>query len=372
MQELFYGVLRNLTLLDFWIAQLRPAKIEAEGRDLLRLGLYQVMLLKTSPHAAVFETVQVAPARSRKLVNAVLRRALREEEPLRQAALRQPPHVQWSEPEFLLEKWSRQFGAETALALCHWNNRPAPVYARINRLKISVPDFMERYPAACLLPGEENFVSFSNPIKAIEEGDCYAQDPSTVIACELLDAAPGEMVLDACAAPGGKTACLAEMMTNQGTLIATDRDPARLIRLRENLVRLGVNNTSVLQCDWRDPVSIERTALAESSFDKILLDAPCTNTGVMRRRVDVRWRLRRGDFKRMAAQQLEILRGVARFLRPGGSLVYSTCSLEPEENRNVVERFLKEHGEFRLTNEKESLPFHEHFDGAYAALLSCS
>jgi 16S rRNA (cytosine967-C5)-methyltransferase len=371
-QELFYGVLRNLTLLDFWIGQLRPSQIEAAARDLLRLGLYQVLLIQTSPHAAVFETVKLAPDRLRKLINAVLRRAVREQERLKEAAQGQPVHLQWSEPEFLVEKWSRQFGAEAALELCAWNNRPAPVYARINRLKISVPDFLQRYRPGHLLPEQENFVLFPGTTNAIQSGDCYVQDPSTTLACELLGPAPGETVLDACAAPGGKSAQLAEMMANQGTLIAADRDAQRLARLRENLLRLGVTNARVIDCDWREPGAIEAAGLLAASFDKILVDAPCTNTGVMRRRVDLRWRLRPDDFARMAAQQLEILHGVAPFLRRGGLLVYSTCSLEQEENRAVVERFLKEARNFRLTSWRESFPFRDQFDGAYAALLSRS
>jgi 16S rRNA (cytosine967-C5)-methyltransferase len=371
-QELFYAVLRNLSLLDFWIAQLRSPKIEPAARDLLRLGLCQIMLLETSPHAAVFETVQLAPSRLRKLINAVLRRAVRETAQLREAARREPPHIQWSEPAFLLEKWTRQFGPEAALELAAWNNRPAPVYARINQLKMSLPDFLARYSVAAPLPSRENFVSFSGATNAIENGDCYAQDPSTGMACELLNPGPGEIVLDACAAPGGKTAWLAEIMSNRGMLVATDREEERLARLSANLVRLGVANTQVIRCDWRDPSSIAAAGLAAASFDKILLDAPCTNTGVMRRRVDARWRLRPDDFARMAAEQLEILRAITAFLRPGGALVYSTCSLEPEENRDVVENFLREQKHFRLALERQSLPFRDHFDGAYAALLSTS
>ncbi len=365
--ELFYGVLRNLTLLDFWIAQLRSEPIDDGTRDLLRLGLYQIMLIDTAAHAAVFETVELAPRRARKLINAVLRRALREKEQLDETARRQALHILWSEPEFLVEKWSRQFGREATIELCAWNNRPAPVYARINRLKTNINDFLSRHHPGHLLPQRENFVYFPGPRTAMQAGDCYVQDPSTMVACDLLAPEPGERVLDACAAPGGKTAYLAELMQNQGNIIAADRDAERLVRLRENLVRLGVRNAEVVQCDWRDPGSIERCGLGERSFDKILLDAPCSNTGVMRRRVDVRWRLRPDEFERMAVQQLEILRAVAPFLKEEGSLVYSTCSLEPEENGALMEKFLESQPDFGLTNTKDSLPFRDHFDGAYAA-----
>ncbi len=367
--ELFYGVLRNLTLLDFWIAQLRSGPIEANARDLLRLGLYQIMLLETAAHAAVFETVKLAGPRKRPLVNAILRRALREQVALTKQAEAQPVHVRFSAPEFLVEKWSQQFGAEAALELCQWNNRPAPVYARINRLQASAAEFLRRYDGSALLPGRANFASLPEPAVAARAGHAYLQDPSTALACELLRPAPGETVLDACAAPGGKSAYLAEMMQNTGALVAADQEEARLERLRGNLVRLGVQNARLVGCNWLDESSVRAAGWEDHFFDKILVDAPCSNSGVMRRRVDVRWRLRPGDFTRMHRHQLAILGTVAPLLKPGGSLVYSTCSLEPEENDEVLEAFLRTQPGFRLTDRKETLPFRDAIDGAFAARL---
>jgi 16S rRNA (cytosine967-C5)-methyltransferase len=281
----------------------------------------------------------------------------------------QPLAVRYSEPEFLIEKWRQQFGDEAALELCRWNNQPAPVYARINRLRMSNEEFLRHHPGAVLFSSSSNFVKLPHPAVAAQRGDCYVQDPSTAVACQLLDPHPGEVVLDACAAPGGKTGYLAEMMANQGTIIAVDHEESRLRRLRENLVRLGVTSARVVSCDWTHDRSVRAAGWKEQSFDKILLDAPCTNTGVMRRRVDVRWRLRPDDFARMQREQLTILRAVAPLLRPGGSLVYSTCSLEPEENENVLKRFLDESLDFSLVTRSESLPFRDHFDGAFAARL---
>ena len=367
--EIFYGVLRNLTLLDFWIDRLRSDRLEAAARDLLRLGLYQIMVLEVAPHAAVFETVELAPARTRSLINAVLRRALREKNSLTNLANTQPIAVRYSQPAFLIEKWVRQFGEEATLEFCRWNNQPALVYARVNGLKVSIEEFLQRYPESALVSHSVNFVTLSHPAAAAQGGDCYVQDPSTAIACELLGPQPRERVLDACAAPGGKAAYLAEMMSNEGTLIAADREESRLQRLRENLVKLGVTNARVVACDWTNDRSVRATGLAEGSFDKILLDVPCTNTGAMRRRVDVRWRLRPDDFARMAEEQLTILRAVAPLLKPGGSLVYSTCSVEPEENDEVVRTFLAQRSEFCLKTCRESLPFRDHFDGAFAAHL---
>ncbi len=370
--ELFYGALRNLSLLDFWIAQLRPASVDLNSRDLLRLGLYQVLLLEAAAHAAVYETVELAPPRARGLVNALLRRALRERESLTSAAAQQPLAVRYSEPEFLVAKWTRQFGAETVAELCRWNNQAAIVHARINSLNISAADFARKYPESVSLGPRAGFVALPHPAAALANGDCYIQDPSTTLAAELLAPTPNETVLDACAAPGGKSAQLAGLMKNSGTLISADRDEARLDRLRENLNRLGVANVAIVRCNWLDPDSIRAAAFQAQTFHKILVDAPCSNTGVMRRRVDVRWRLRPDDFSRMQSQQLTILRNVATLLKPGGSLVYSTCSLEPEENETVVARFLEEQLAFRLTSSEQSVPWRDGCDGAFAARLELS
>jgi 16S rRNA (cytosine967-C5)-methyltransferase len=367
--ELFYGVLRNLTLLDFWIRELRSALVDQSARNILRLGLYQTLLIDTAAHAAVYETVELARPRARPLINAILRRALRQKQAMTSLAEAQPPSVRFSLPEFLFAKWSRQFGVAAALKLCQWNNQPALVYARINGLRTTAAEFLQRYESASLLPGSANFAGLSDPATALRVGDCYLQDPSTAIACELLRPTAGENTLDACAAPGGKAAYLAEMMKNEGTLVVADQNEARLERLRENFVRLGIANARVLRCDWADESSVRAAGLAEQSFDKILVDAPCTNTGVMRRRVDLRWRLQRADFSRMPRQQLAILKAVAPLLKPGGSLVYSTCSLEPEENEAVVTAFQQVQPALRLTKRAESLPFRDAIDGAFATRL---
>ncbi len=367
--ELFYGALRNLTLLDFWISELRSAPVDPNSRDLLRLGLYQVLLLQTAAHAAVYETVALAPARARGLVNALLRRALREQDSLTIRAAAAPPALRWSEPPFLVEKWTRQFGETASEELCRWNNQPAPIYARVNPLRLDVAGFVAKYSEAQPLAEHPGFVRLPDPARALAEGDCYMQDPSTLLAGGLLAPAPNDNVLDACAAPGGKAAHLAGRIQNRGTLVAADRDESRIARLRENLARLGVE-ARVVRCDWLDPESIRQANFAPESFDKILIDAPCSNTGVMRRRVDVRWRLRPDDVLRMQSQQLAILRQVAPLLKRGGALVYSTCSIEPEENEAVVEAFLREHPAFSLTTSESRLPFRDRCDGAFAARLS--
>jgi 16S rRNA (cytosine967-C5)-methyltransferase len=367
--ELFYGVLRNLTLLDFWIGCLRASRIESIVRDILRLGLYQLFLLKVPEHAAVHETVSLALHKQRALVNGILRAATRKRSELLARADAQPLSVRTSHPQFLVEQWQQHFGAERAEELCKWNNRPAPIYARINRLKIEPKAFLQVYPDSRPVPGNRDFVEFNTlPAAALGSGHCYIQDPSTLIACKLLDPKPAEKILDACAAPGGKTSYLAQLMRNRGTIIACDHDRWRLQLLKENVARLDATAVHAVRHDWMRE-HLPREILSIAPFDRVLVDVPCTNTGVMRRRIDVRWRLRPEDFTRMPNEQFIITGSVLRLLKPGGVLVYSTCSLEPEENEQVVRRLLTELPGLRLEAKRDSLPFREGFDGAFATRL---
>jgi len=370
--ELFYGVLRNLTLLDFWIGCLRASRLESNVRDILRLGLYQLLLLETPEHAAVYESVAIASGKQRSIINAVLRTAIRQQTELIAQGNAQPLFVRTSHPQFLVERWQEHFGAENTEELCNRNNRPAPMYGRINRLKIDAETFLQLYPDSRLLPGNPDFVEFNTlATAALDSGHCYVQDPSTAIACQLLDPQPGEIILDACAAPGGKTAYLAQLMQNRGVIISCDRDRDRLQILKDNVGRIGATIVRTVHHDWRrNRLSDEIQSIAP--FDRILLDAPCTNTGVIRRRIDVRWRLRFEDFSRMSNEQSIISRAVFPLLKRGGTLVYSTCSLEPEENQELVHRLRAELPTLGLEAIKDSFPFRDGFDGAFAAKLSAA
>src|SRR5215469_104363 len=367
--DLFYGVLRNLTLLDLWIGCLRASRIESNVRDILRLGLYQVFLLKTPEHAAVHETVAITPEKQRPIINAVLRAATRQRDELLERAHTQPLFVRTSHPEFLVGRWQQHFGVQDTHELCKWNNRPAPIYGRINLLKTDPETFLRQYPDSKALCGNPDFVEFCTlPTAALDSGHCYIQDPSTEIACRLLDPKPGERILDACAAPGGKAAYLAQLMENRGVIIASDRERERLEILKGNVGRLGASIVRAVHHDWTRNVLPEEI-VSIAPFDRILLDAPCTNTGVIRRRIDVRWRLRPEDFSRISNEQLIISRAVFHLLKPGGILVYSTCSLEPEENEKVVRQLRTEVPALALEAQKDSLPFRDGFDGAFATKL---
>lgn len=365
--ELFYGVLRNLTLLDFWIGSLRNSRVDVDLRDILRLGLYQLLLTDISEHAAVYETVELAPKTRRGVINGILRNAARERDELLKKAKAQPLYVRTSHPKFLVTRWEKIFGWENTDRLCAWNNQPPPIYARINRLKIDKDQFLQTYPESRPLLANPDFVEFrSLGRNALARGHCYVQDPSTALACRMVDPKPGDKILDACAAPGGKTSYLAQLMQNQGLIVACERDPKRIDLLDKNLSQLGVQIAQSAGCDWvRDRTPIEIKSLAP--FDRILVDVPCSNTGVMRRRVDVRWRLTSDDFKRMARRQMSILRNVMSLLRSDGILVYSTCSLEPEENEEIVAQLAHGVSDLSLVQQESVLPFREHFDGAFVA-----
>jgi 16S rRNA (cytosine967-C5)-methyltransferase len=363
--ETFYGVIRNRSYLDFIIQRFRPTGLDMPTRQVLRLGVYQLYKMRIPDHAAVYETVNIAgPART--LVNAVLRKTIAEKEHILQQLRDAPAHIRYSHPEFLWQKWESRHGGRLAEELCAWNNEPAKIYVRANRLRVTPGELIESFPGAKVVDVHPDCLEVDRlPLSWISSGVAYVQDPSTLLACDLLDPKPGEVVLDACAAPGGKTGYMAQNMQNQGSLVACDYDKLRLARLEQNLTRLGVSNSTIVLLDWLQQTS----AFKPETFDAILVDAPCTNTGVIRRRTDVRWRLTPQDFPRMQHLQGRIVKATVQFLKSGGRLVYSTCSIEPEENESVVAYIDKEVPELSFVETKSSMPIHDHLDGAFAALF---
>jgi 16S rRNA (cytosine967-C5)-methyltransferase len=267
----------------------------------------------------------------------------------------------------LVQRWTRQFGPADTERLCQWNNSPADILVRVNELKVSVGELMRAGGGEPLNTHPLMLRMEKLPIPWIVSGLCYVQDPSTLMACELLAPRPGERVLDACAAPGGKTSYLAQLMRNEGEIVACDVSAERLTRMRGNLERLSVSNVQVRRVDW---LNAPLPATEAGKFDRILLDAPCSNTGVIRRRVDVRWRLSGEDFTRMPDTQTALIRNLATLLKPGGTLVYSTCSMEPEENDGVIRRISKEAPELKFKKARRTLPFRDNMDGAFAAVFT--
>ncbi|MBV9299292.1 MAG: 16S rRNA (cytosine(967)-C(5))-methyltransferase RsmB [Verrucomicrobia bacterium] len=364
--ETFYGVIRNRSYLDFIIQRFRSSGLDMPTRQVLRLGVYQLYKMRIPDHAAVYETVNIAGA-ARTLVNAVLRKTIAEKDHILRQLQDAPVHIRYSHPEFLWHKWESRHGGKLAEELCAWNNEPAKIYVRANRLRVTPGELIESFPGAKLLDVHPDCLEVHRlPLSWISSGVAYVQDPSTLVACDLLDPKPGEVVLDACAAPGGKAGYMAQKMENQGTLVACDYDKLRLARLEQNLLRLGVSNTKIVLLDWLEHAS---APFNPDTFDAILVDVPCTNTGVIRRRTDVKWRLSPQDFPRMQHLQARIVKATIQLLKSGGRLVYSTCSIEPEENERVVDYIDREVPELRFSQARSSMPIHDHLDGAFAALF---
>jgi 16S rRNA (cytosine967-C5)-methyltransferase len=385
-QEIVYGVVRWQAALDWLIARKTGGREQKPAlQNLLRLGLYQIFWLDRIPdHAAVHETVELAKqggfGPQAGFVNAVLRGYLREAAETKQLLSElkiSNPAIGHSHPQWLVEKWQKQFGDERTQQLLEWNNTPPKTFGRVNSLKTDAVRLVEKWREENVEYDfvrrdwlEENFVFElkSHPplhsLPSFRDGWFYIQDPSTLLAVRELGAQPGETILDLCAAPGGKATFIAQLMNNEGRIVAQDVSEDRLKLIQENCARLGVVNV--------EAVSNSSFFILYSSFDRVLVDAPCSNTGVMRRRVDLRWRISPEEIARLRQTQLNLLQLAATKLKSGGILVYSTCSLEPEENSEIVNEFLREHQNFKLEKECQLLPFADIVDGAYVARLKCS
>lgn len=385
VHELTFGAVRWQATLDWLIARKTAGRTQKPLLQiLLRLGLYQLFWLDRVPdHAAVHESVQLARelglGPQSGFVNAVLRGCLREREALERelADLRiREPHVGYSHPEWLCERWDKRWGREKLGALLEWNNTPPPVFLRVNTLKATPEKLAAQLEAegVCFTPrpfpwagADLVFELRAHPalatLPSFQQGLFYVQDPSTLLAVHELDPQPGETVLDLCAAPGGKSTYLAQLMGNQGIVAAEELDGPRRELIRQNCARLDATCVRIASAP---APGAPRDALR---YDRILVDAPCSNSGVMRRRVELRWRIQPGEIQRLQRVQLDLLQQAATRLKPGGMLVYSTCSLEPEENSGVVEQFLSGHPGFGQESARELIPFVDGVDGAFVARL---
>lgn len=360
-QHLFFGVVRWRRRIDAALGGLtaRPprrrvvAALYVAAFELIESGGGSVAPIV---HHAVERVKRLASLPEANLVNAVARKMAP-----RLASPDGAPAVAWSHPDWLVARWTRQFGGEAAWKLLEWNQTPAPVRVRW-RAAGSPPAFLQptRWPGFFDVIGGH----WSDVVSLAGEGALYVQDPATRLSVDLLSPEPGEHILDACAAPGGKALMIADRM-QRGELTAIDIPPARLDRLRSNLALVPAGmKVGVIAKDVRAFARERAAGGAGAFFDAVLLDAPCSNTGVMRHRVDVKWRLQEADFTRHARQQGELLQACARLVRPGGRLVYSTCSIDPAENEEVVELFLRASSAWRLEASRVSHPWLDGHDGA--------
>ena len=345
VQDLVYTVIRRLRPLRKVLGALVTKWPKGELEALLYVGAAQVLYMDEVPDfAAVNETVEAAKQCDNKsvakVVNAVLRNLIRRREEFEQMIAAAPLEERESFPTALVRRWTARFGAENAAKLCAWHNEPAETFlARKDGSFVA----LERGKKVTEVPG-------------FAEGGFIVQDPGTALAVELVDAKPGDEILDACAAPGGKTIQLA---WRGAKVTACEVNPKRRRKLEENLKRVGV------EVEVAD--ALDSSRLQSIAFGKVLVDAPCSNTGVLRRRPDARWNWSVEKLEALVKLQAEILDQVEPLVAPGGTLVYSTCSNEPEENLEQVNAFLVRHPDFKLDVTRESVPFESGHDGAFAA-----
>jgi 16S rRNA (cytosine967-C5)-methyltransferase len=362
VQDLVYTVVRRLRPLRSVLGELMAKWPKGELEALLYVGAAQIMYMPDVPDfAAVNETVVAAKESGRekrldRVVNGVLRNLLRRRAEFEAKLAAAPLAERESFPNALVKRWIERYGAANAEALAKWHNTPAETWLA--------------YPPSDDEP-EGRFVRLErgrrvNDVEGYAEGAFIVQDPATAGAVELLNVKPGMTVLDFCAAPGGKSVQIAWRLKGQGRLVAQEVNPRRLARLRENIARLRLDQVQVV---GKAPAG-EGGATAQ--FDRVLADVPCSNTGVLRRRPDARWRWEPSHLKQLAGLQAEILSRAAAHVAPGGLLVYSTCSNEPEENGEQVAAFLAAHPEFSEVARRESLPFETGHDGAFACAMQRS
>lgn len=413
--ELVHGVMRRRETLS---ALLKPHinrplnQVEPGALTLLWLGAYQLVMLSGIPaYAVVNETAELARRAGKPqwtgFINAVLRSlggnvtggsgngefvtapavnavplATTAEHGSRYRVITNDvfvdPDEDWlgyfasafSFPQWLAARWHQRYDRDELIRLGFWFNSPAKLCLRVNPLRTTREIFLEVLQAAGVKARagqhaeavwlEES--AFVQRLPGYDEGWFAVQDESAIAAAALLDPQPGQRVLDLCAAPGGKTAHLAALMRNQGRLVATDVDRDRLNRVDETCRRLGVEIVETRV------IAREGALLADETFDRILLDVPCSNTGVLGKRPEVRWRLRPEEIAELAAIQAGLLRRACERLAAGGRLVYSTCSIEPEENRAVVDAVLRDRPELKLAREQTHSPGRP-ADGGYQALV---
>lgn len=370
--ECVYGVVRWQGRIDWMLAQVnrRPLhELTPWIRNALRLGVYQCLWMERVPaRAAVYETVTLARRFGHQgtagLVNGVLRNLLRQIDTLTlpDATTHAAAHlaVAYSHPEWLVTRWLQRYGWERTRALCEVNNRPAAVSLRTNTLRttpallaqqlaeegIQQVALVGQRPEGLIIQG----VTQLDTLPSYRTGLFQVQDVGAMLVAPLCQVQPGQRVLDLCAAPGGKTTHLAQLMHDSGCIVACDLQPGRIRLLRNNVARLGCTSVLAVVADGSRPLPVQ------TRFDRILVDAPCSGFGVLRRHPDIKWRKTPADLATLRALQLRLLQAHHHLLSPGGMLVYSVCSHEPEETHEVVAQFLAAHPHMRLDALDAELP----------------
>jgi len=365
--ELVYGALRNRALLDWILNRFSAQPVEKTDRwtrNILRLGAYQILFMDKVPvSAAVNTSVGLAKQRGKKhgYVNALLRNLDRNrgaisypgtDDRSRQMA------VLYSHPEWLVRRWTERFGEEPTERLLQANNRHAPLIIRTNTLRATRDELKASLSSEGITAVKTKYSPYGleivsgsgiQTLSSYRNGWFMVQDQAAQLISMMLAPRPGETVLDACAAPGGKATHLAEMMQDRGTLIALDDDAGRIEKIRENIRRLGMTIITTVQGD--------AVRYSDGVFDKILIDAPCSGLGVLRRHPDGRWTKSVRTISDRRTLQKQILKNCGKLLKPGGALVYATCTTEPEENEEMIADFISTKGtDFLIDDCRPYLP----------------
>jgi 16S rRNA (cytosine967-C5)-methyltransferase len=373
LTELTYGVIRWREKLDWIIrhfSKIPFERIELQTLNILRLGLYQILFLSRTPSsAAVNESVELSKRIRGKggagFVNAVLRSSIRRKEEIRYpnigGDLALHISVVQSHPLWLVQRWLREMGVEETLKICKCNNQISSLTLRTNTLKICREDLIRELEEKELKPlstafSEEGILLQDPPptseLPFMKEGLYIIQDEASQLVTSILDPKPGERILDACAAPGGKTTHMAQKMENQGEIYALDLNKGRLDLIEEVCQRLGVKIVKTTKGDAVKSLPIPQGV----KFDRILADVPCSGFGTLRKNPDLKWRREEKDTQRLSVLQFSILSNLSAYVKQGGVLVYSTCTVFHEENEDVVEKFLGGHSEFKIDRIDKVLP----------------
>lgn len=353
LTEMTYGTLQHKMTLDYYLAPFIRGKIDHWVRWLLRLSLYQMhYLTRIPPHAAVNEAVEIAKRRGHKgiasTVNGILRSILRQgvrstdeiTDPIERLA------IATSHPDWLVQRWVEAYGMATTQAMLEENNVPPVQTVRVNTTKATVADVVASLTAEGIKVEQSTLLTECLHItggqaartKAFADGLMTIQDESSMLPATVMNPQPDWRVLDMCAAPGGKTTHLAEKMNDEGSILALDLHPHKLELIDQNTARLGLESVDTAPLDGRKAPEY----LALESFDAVLVDAPCSGLGVMRRKPDIKYTKREEDLESLQAIQLSLLKAATRLLKPGGLLIYSTCTVDKTENEGTVAQFLQD------------------------------
>lgn len=376
VRELTYGVLENMILLDYYLDILIPSglnKVKKREKCLLRLGLYQIMFMDSVPeYAAVNETVGMAKRLCKgreRFINGVLRGYIRQKGELTlppKSNLHRHLAVKYSFPEWIIKLWMKQYGAEmTEELLCASNKRPQ-LSIRVNFTKTDIPSLVRSLENKGfeVRRGEHSermlYISGSNLMGTEEyaKGLFSVQDEASFLACRELGAKASETVIDTCAAPGGKTSAIAEMMADKGRVIACDIYEHKLKLIEEQALRLGLDIIETRLLDGK-----EGDDALKGTADRVLVDAPCSGLGVIRRKPEIKY-TKTDELSKLISTQSHILSKAAEYPKPGGTLVYSTCTVNRDENEEQIKNFLEKHEDYQLIYQKQFLPT-EGIDGLF-------